>query len=83
VELLHVPTLPERLHRRQLPLQALLQHTPSTQNPDAHWHVLLHDAPFARLALHAPLTHTLPVLHWLASQPPEQLPAHAPEPLQV
>jgi hypothetical protein len=32
-----VPMLPARLQAPQPPLQALLQHTPSTQKPVAHW----------------------------------------------
>ena len=36
--MLHVPTLPGRLHASQAPpLQAVLQHTPSTQLPLRHW----------------------------------------------
>jgi hypothetical protein len=33
----HVPTLPVRLQASQAPLQAVLQQTPSTQLPLAHW----------------------------------------------
>jgi hypothetical protein len=32
------PTWPARLHAWQVPLQALLQHTPSTQNEDWQYH---------------------------------------------
>jgi hypothetical protein len=35
--LVHVPTLPVTLQAWQVPLQALLQQTPSTQIPLAHW----------------------------------------------
>jgi hypothetical protein len=35
--LVQVPWLPDRLHALQAPLQALLQQTPSTQNPLEHW----------------------------------------------
>ena len=31
-----VPRAPARLHRSQLPAHAVLQHTPSTQLPEAH-----------------------------------------------
>jgi hypothetical protein len=32
------------------PPHALAQHTPSTQNPDVHWFVALHVAPFGCFA---------------------------------
>jgi hypothetical protein len=52
--LLQVPTLPTWLHVWQVPLQAVLQQTPSTQLPD--WQALApaHSAPRVSLGTHAP-----------------------------
>ena len=33
----HVPNTPTRLQAAHCPVQALLQHTPSTQKPETHW----------------------------------------------
>jgi hypothetical protein len=51
----HVPTLPARLHARHGPVHVELQHTPSTQLPDAHsqpWEQL---APLDFSATHCPV----------------------------
>jgi hypothetical protein len=78
-----VPTEPARSQRRQLPAQALLQQTPSTHWPEAHWQPSLHPTPLARLAEHAVPTQAKPDLHCVDEQPPEQLVEHAPEPLHM
>lgn len=41
----HAPSAPATLHASHCPVQAELQQTPSTQNPEAHSLALLHDAP--------------------------------------
>ena len=53
----HVPTLPATLHDWQTPLQAELQHTPSTQLPVAHWLPCVQATPLPERQLPAPL-HT-------------------------
>jgi len=55
--LAHVPfAAPVRtfVHAWQVPVQALLQHTPPAQNPLAHWSVPVHAVPSAALGTHAP-----------------------------
>jgi len=47
----HVPPEPQTLH---VPVQALLQQTPSAQKPDEHWSVAAQVAPRPCLAWHAP-----------------------------
>jgi len=42
-------------HETQRPLQAVLQHTPSVQNPVVHWVPTVHLPPGASFATHAPL----------------------------
>jgi hypothetical protein len=42
------------LQASQFPEQAALQHTPSTQIPDWHWLVALHDCPFGFFGTQAP-----------------------------
>jgi hypothetical protein len=49
---LHAPSLPERLHAWQVPLHAVLQHTPSTQLPPKHWLPAVHVAPGIFFAAH-------------------------------
>ena len=39
------PRWPARLHAPQVPVQALSQQIPLTQNPDAHWLLLLQPRP--------------------------------------
>jgi hypothetical protein len=63
VELVQVPTDPARSQRRHAPPQELLQQTPSTQLPDAHWHPAVQATPLARLAEHALPMHAKPDLH--------------------
>jgi hypothetical protein len=50
---LHLPGLPAR-HDTQVPLQALSQHTPSTQKPEAQMLVLVHACPLPLLQLPLP-----------------------------
>lgn len=55
--LLHVPsapTLSAAVHAWQLPVHAVLQQTPSAQNPLVHWLTPEHAMPLACLALHTP-----------------------------
>jgi hypothetical protein len=42
-----VPTEPVRLHASQAPPHAVLQQTPSTQLPEAHWLAAVHTVPLA------------------------------------
>jgi len=54
--LLHVPSVAApaaTLHASHAPLQALLQHTPSTQLPDEHSPVVLQALPFPFLVTQA------------------------------
>jgi hypothetical protein len=53
--LVQVPTLPVMLHAWQVPVHAVLQHTPSTQLPLTHWPLLEHAAPLASWQTPAPL----------------------------
>ena len=52
--LVHVPTVPARLQAWQPLVHDVLQHTPSTQLPDAHSQVLVQVLPSAFVATHAP-----------------------------
>ncbi len=52
----HVPRLPAMLQAWHVDEHALLQHRPSTQNPDAHSPAALHVCPFDNL--HAELAHS-------------------------
>jgi hypothetical protein len=61
-----VPTSPPTSQASHWPLQALLQHTPSTQKPEPHSAALLQVSPGVFTPTHAPLTHTSPLAHWLA-----------------
>jgi hypothetical protein len=62
-----VPTLPVTLQLWHVPVvasvQAVLQQTPSVQNPLRHWSALEQLAPFDFLP-HDPFTHTLPAAQW-------------------
>jgi hypothetical protein len=49
-----VPSCPARLQRSQLPVHALLQHTPSAQKPEAHSGLDAHAAPSAFSCTQAP-----------------------------
>ena len=51
---LQVPTLPVRLQASQVPAQAELQHTPSTQLPLEHWLAAPQTAPPFFLGTQAP-----------------------------
>jgi hypothetical protein len=52
----HVPTAPVRSHRSHEPVHAVLQQTPSTQLPPAHWLPPVQVAPTAFFTTHAPPT---------------------------
>lgn len=60
---MQVPTEPLTLHALQAPVHAKLQHTPSTQRPEAHWLSLAHDVPFARRGRHRPDWQENPSAH--------------------
>jgi hypothetical protein len=80
--LLHVPTAPATLQLLQLSVQALLQHTPSTQLPDMHSVPTVHWLPATflpqLLALHCPGgTHCASAVHEVKHADP------APAPLQM
>src|SRR4051812_18047719 len=62
------PIEPPRLHALHAVSQALLQQTPSTQNPLVHWVPPVHVAPLACLFAHAFAMQTLP-----ATQSPSPL----------
>jgi hypothetical protein len=49
-----VPGFPLSEHAWHWPVQALLQHTPSTQKPLRHWVLPLHVWPVALFGAHAP-----------------------------
>jgi hypothetical protein len=63
--LVQVPTLPVTLHAWQLPLHAVLQHTPSTQLPLRQSPFAAHVSPFVNTQAPA-LLHALGVTHALA-----------------
>jgi hypothetical protein len=52
---LHVPTFPATSHASQAPVQAELQHTPSTQLPLRHWLLAVHARPLDGFGTHAPV----------------------------
>jgi hypothetical protein len=52
--LAQVPTAPTRLQAWHVPAQAVLQHTPSTQLPEAHWSGDAQSRPWPFFAAHAP-----------------------------
>jgi hypothetical protein len=49
-----VPALPDSAQASHWPSQALLQQTPSVQNPVVHWLPWVHAAPFAFTGRHRP-----------------------------
>lgn len=49
---MQVPTEPLTLHALQAPVHAELQHTPSTQRPEAHWLAAEHVLPLQRKPEH-------------------------------
>jgi hypothetical protein len=75
---LQVPTVPASLHETQVPAQALLQHTPSLQNPLAHAAALVQALPPAVLqapvASHAWSPEQLPAT-WVPGEANRQAPA--------
>jgi len=75
---LQVPTVLASLHETQVPVQALLQHTPSLQNPLAHAVALLQALPSALLqapvASHAWSPEQLPAT-WVPGEANTQVPA--------
>lgn len=56
-----VPTLPGSPHASQLPAQGLSQHTPSTQNPEAHAAPAAHAVPAGSFASQVPSGRQRPV----------------------
>jgi len=48
------PCVPATAQDWQPPLQEVVQQTPSTQKPDAHWDAAVQEAPAASCAMHAP-----------------------------
>lgn len=69
--------------RWQAPLQAVLQHTPSTQKPERQSQLPAHVVPNTRFGAQPVPEHELVESHWFDEQPPEQVVLHEPEPLQV
>lgn len=69
--------------RWQVPLQAVLQHTPSTQKPERQSQLPAHVVPNPRFGAQLVPVHELVESHWFDEQPPEHVVLHAPEPLQV
>ena len=49
------------------PLQAVLQHTPSTQLPLAHWYASVHAVPLLSFGTHEPAGQWLPEVQSLSS----------------
>jgi hypothetical protein len=60
----HTPSEPlpflATVHAWQRPTHAVLQQTPSTQEPDAHCALFKHAPPFPRGGIHAPMTQAFP-----------------------
>ncbi len=81
--LLQVPRKPARLHATHEPVQAPLQHTPSTHWPELHSQVLVHEAPLLFFPVHVEPEQYAPGSHWVLAQMLEQLVVQAPEPLQA
>jgi hypothetical protein len=52
--LVHCPSEPGTSHASHCPLHALVQHTPSTHGPEAHWFDPLHATPGPAFAVHTP-----------------------------
>ena len=64
----HVPTLPVSEHDMHVPVQALLQQTLLTQNPDSQSELVpLGQAPPIGILPQLLLTHVLPVVHWVVA----------------
>jgi hypothetical protein len=63
--LVQVPREPARLQASQAPEQAVLQHTPSTQLPLAHWVPAAHAVPLGWSATQTPPLQLEPVTHWV------------------
>jgi hypothetical protein len=64
----HVPTLPVSEHDMHVPVQALLQQTLLTQNPDSQSELVpLGQAPPTGILPQLLLTHVLPVVHWVVA----------------
>jgi hypothetical protein len=61
--LVQVPSEPARLQASQAPAQAVLQHTPSTQLPLAHWVPAEHAVPLGRFATQTPPLQLEPDAH--------------------
>jgi hypothetical protein len=59
----HVPTAPATLQAKQLAPHKLVQQTPSTQNPVAHWSLSVQLAATARLTAHLFASQKNPVWH--------------------
>ena len=57
----HVPSEPGTSHASHCPLQAVLQHTPSTQLPDAHWALVVQPMPAGMRVTQVPDWHRRPV----------------------
>jgi hypothetical protein len=57
VTVVQVPTLPPTSHAWHCPVHPVLQHTPSTQTPLAHWPFVSHEVPLAAVVPHVPRLH--------------------------
>lgn len=77
-----VPALPLSAHDTHAPTQAVSQHTPSAQKPEAHSQPLA-QVPEARLATHAPALHQLDAALHSLPQAWAQVVRQAPAPSQV
>jgi hypothetical protein len=53
---------PTKLQAWHVPSQAVLQHTPSTQLPEAHWSAAVQDRPGPFFRVHTPLSQKWPGL---------------------
>lgn len=58
-----MPTEPPTSHALHAPVQAELQHTPSTQKPEAHRPEAEHAVPFASRSTHRPAWQERPDAH--------------------
>lgn len=70
-------------HRWHVPLHAVVQQTPSTQNPVWQSQLPLQLVPNTRFGAQLVPVHELVESHWFEAQPPEHVVLHAPEPLHV
>jgi hypothetical protein len=73
VRLRQVPIEPDTLQALHGPEHELLQHTPSTQLPEEHWHALLQVAASERSGTHAEPEQYALVLQAEEQTPPEQV----------